>query len=290
MRREDPSAAGRVRIFSDLHLGHKLGRITEVAALRPLVDGCATVVFNGDTWQELAREFRPRAAGQLDELRELCADAGAEAVFLSGNHDPGWPGDGWIELAGGALVATHGDALFPAGSPWKREIIRKPGRIEALWAAHPAAGHDAAERIRLARAIASELRSVEHPGGRSFVRRVWDALVPPQRAWHMLDAWVRQATAGAEFCDGYFPAARALVIGHFHCAGCWRRGGRLVINTGSFMSPGPAAHVDWCPADGWLSWALIDERDPRAFRSRGPLGVWRLDGGATVPTAGMPRR
>lgn len=270
----DPRPAeGSTRVLSDLHLGHKLTRISDVRALRPLFEGFATVVFNGDTWQELAGEARPAAARQLDDLRSLCADAGATPVFLSGNHDPGWPGDGWVELGGGRIVATHGDALLRAGSPWKREILANPERVEALWRAHPAADHDAAERIRLARAIAAELSGIEPAPGRSFLRRAWDAVVPPRRAWHMLDAWARQASEGARFCERYFPGARALLIGHFHRAGCWRRGGRHIINTGSFISPGRAAHVDWHPAENRLSWGFIDERDPQAFRSAGSRDV-----------------
>ncbi len=47
----------------------------------------------------------------LEELKSLCREEGAEAVFLPGNHDPGWSGPGWVELAGGRIVVTHGDAL-----------------------------------------------------------------------------------------------------------------------------------------------------------------------------------
>ena len=270
------ATAGHVRILSDLHLGHKLSRVANVRALRPLVAGVDAVIFNGDTWQELAREFRPLAERQLDELRDLCADAGTESFFLSGNHDPGWPGDGWLTLAGGNIVVTHGDALLTAGSPWKREILTNAERVDALWRAHPEAAHDPAVRIRLARAIASDLRSVEHPAGRSFLRRAWDAVVPPQRALRIIDAWLRQGGEGARFCDRYFPDAGFLIIGHFHRAGCWHRSGRVVINTGSFMSPGRACLVDWFPNDRRLSWADIDERDPAAFRAGRINDVWHL--------------
>ena len=38
-----------VRVLSDLHLGHKVSRIDHVSALRPLIAGAGTVIFNGDT-------------------------------------------------------------------------------------------------------------------------------------------------------------------------------------------------------------------------------------------------
>jgi len=271
-----PASARHIRVLSDLHLGHKLSRVPDVQALRPLLDGVDTVVFNGDTWQELARKFRPLAEQQLAELRQLCADAGATAVFLSGNHDPGWAGDGWLSMADGRVVVTHGDAILHGSSPWKREIMRNPERVAALWRAHPRADVDAAERIRLARAIASELRTVEHASGRSLVMRAWDAAIPPGRALRMIDAWLRQGIEGARFCERYFPDAEILVIGHFHRAGCWRRNGRVVVNTGAFLSPGRACCVDWFAAQGRLTWTDIDESDPNAFRAGAIRETWRL--------------
>ena len=147
-----------VRILSDLHLGHKVSRLDRVESLRPLIAGAGTVIFNGDTWQELAEPWRERSEKMLDELKLLCADEGVEAVFLSGNHDPGWPGRGWVELAGGKIIVTHGDALLFASSPWKREIILSPQRVAALWDQHPDADHQVEERLRVARQIARELQ------------------------------------------------------------------------------------------------------------------------------------
>lgn len=262
-----------VRVLSDLHLGHKVSRIEDVASLRPLIAGAATVIFNGDTWQELARTFYDRSIAMLEALKALCHEEGAEAVFLSGNHDPGWPGPGWVELAGGRIIITHGDALLFAGSPWKREILTSGQRIMELWDQHPAADQDVEERLRVARKIARELCSVEHPTGRHFIQRAWDAVLPPGRAVKMIESWALQASAGATFCESYFPHAEVLVVGHFHREGSWRKNGRQIINTGSFMAPGRAHWVEW--NDGWLSRGCIDETPELC--TKGPtLDVWRF--------------
>jgi predicted phosphodiesterase len=262
-----------VRILSDLHLGHEICRIEQVAALRPLIAGAGTVIFNGDTWQELARPFFQRATAMLDELKSLCREEGAEAVFLSGNHDPGWPGRGWVELAGGRIVVTHGDALLFDSSPWKHEILVNGERVIELWAEHPHANNNAEERLRVARKIARELCSTRHPTGRRFFQRVWNAILPPSRALKMIQAWMSQGTMGAKFCENYFPQAEMLVIGHFHCGGTWAENGRRVINTGSFTSPGRAHWVEW--NNGWLRRGIIEE-SPEICRMGETLDVWRL--------------
>ncbi|MES2657055.1 MAG: hypothetical protein V4689_00480 [Verrucomicrobiota bacterium] len=262
-----------VRVLSDLHLGHKISRINQVSALRPLIAGAGTVIFNGDTWQELAKPFYQRSSIMLGELTSLCQDEGVETVFLTGNHDPGWSGPGWIELAGGRIVVTHGDALLFDGSPWKREILVSGRRVMELWDEHPSAGRDVAERMRVARDVARELCSVEHPTGRNILQRTWDAILPPRRAVKMLEAWFTQASEGGKFCERYFPKAEMLVIGHFHREGSWSRNGRQIINTGSFMAPGRAHWVEW--NDGWLSRGVIDESAEMCRKGK-TLDVWRF--------------
>jgi exonuclease SbcD len=194
-------------------------------------------------------------------------------VFLAGNHDPGWPGLGWVELAGGRIVVTHGDALLFDGSPWKREILESNEAIRELWRQHPGAGSDAGERLRLARRIAFDLCSVEYPLGRRLIQRVWDAVVPPKRALRMIESWHGRAAAATRFCESYFPQAEVLVFGHFHRQGCWRKNGRLIIDTGSFMSPGRAHWVEW--NDGWLVRGEVEETPTSCTLGR-RLGVWRL--------------
>ncbi len=246
-----------IRILSDLHMGHKISRVRDVAALEPLIAGAGTVIFNGDTWQELAEPFYQRSREMLAELRELCRANEVEAIFLSGNHDPNWDGPGWIELAEGKIIITHGDAVLFDSSPWKREVLTGEARVAKAWENFPAADGDVNERIEVAREIARELCSVEYPTGRSFLLRAWDAAIPPTRALKMLEAWFTQDTQGDKFCERYFPHAELLIIGHFHRKGSWRKNGRRIINTGSFIAPDSAHWLEW--KDGLLRHGVINE-------------------------------
>lgn len=264
---------GPVRILSDFHLGHRVSRIERAEHLRPLIAGAGTVLFNGDTWQELAQPFRERSSAMLGELTALCREEGAEPVFLSGNHDPGWPGTGWVELAEGRILVTHGDAMFFDGSPWSREAIAKQELIRDLWREHHAAACDAGERLRLAREIARNLVPRVYPKGRKLWQRIWEAAHPPQRALRMLQSWLGQADAAARFAERYFPKAEVLVIGHFHRPGIWHRRGRLVINTGAFLPPSKAWWAEW--NDGWLSCGKVDERE-RPYALGAAFARWRL--------------
>lgn len=262
-----------VRILSDLHLGHKVSRIERVESLRPLIRGAATVIFNGDTWQELALPWKQRAGEMLEDLRALCADEGAAAIFLSGNHDPGWPGKGWVDLAEGRIIVTHGDALLFDSSPWKREVLMAPDKIAELWEQHPDADSKIEERLRVAREIARELHALEFPNRGHILHRALDALLPPQRAARMLRAWASQGAKAAEFLERYFPAAEVMVIGHFHWPGRWHIGDKLVINTGTFVSPNAAHWVEW--QGGLLRRGRVIEKDGTC-RMGEALDVWRL--------------
>jgi predicted phosphodiesterase len=262
-----------IRILSDLHLGHRVSRITSVESLRPLIAGAATVVFNGDTWQELALPFRERSAVMLEELISLCRQEGAEPVFLSGNHDPGWPGTGWLELAEGKILITHGDALFFDGSPWSREAISGQAAIRELWAQHHAAADDAGERLKVAREIARYLVPKGFPKGKKLWQRAWEAACPPQRAIKMIHSWLTQAEAAVTFAEKFFPHAEVILIGHFHRSGIWKNRGRLVINTGAYLPPCAALWTEW--NHGWLSCGQVDESSGHS--TLGPtIARWRL--------------
>ena len=234
-----------VRILSDLHLGHRASRISDVESLRPLLEGMGTVVFNGDTWEELAEPWREKSSEMLASLKRIIAEEGCDAIFLRGNHDPGFEGPAWLTLAEGRIAITHGDGLLYDSSPWKREILAGADKIEKIWSRHPDAVEELESRLEVAREIATELPSLHHSDGRSLLSRALDAALPPRRALAILSAWIQQGHLGASFCETYLPKAEFLIIGHFHCAGVREVRDKTIINTGSFVVPGPASWVSW---------------------------------------------
>lgn len=117
----------------------------------------------------------------LGQLRLILADEGRCAVFLPGNHDPVWEGSGFMELAEGRIVITHGDALLRDGAPWKREMLANPEVIDDLWRRFPGAATEIESRLELARNIARRMATTHPPNGRSLLSRALDAAFPPPR-------------------------------------------------------------------------------------------------------------
>ncbi|MFK7851008.1 MAG: metallophosphoesterase [Akkermansiaceae bacterium] len=234
-----------VRIFSDVHLGHRASRVTDTEQLRPLIAGAGTVIFNGDTWEELARPWRERSQEMLGELKEMLNQEGCDSIFVPGNHDPHWQYPRYLSLAEGRIVITHGDALLRDSSPWKREILANQEVIDQIWNENPNAEIDLDARLKVANQIATRLQSIEHTKSRRYYSRVIDAALPPKRALAMLSAWIQQGRHGADFCEQYLEKAEFLVIGHFHHAVVRKNKGKTIINTGSFVVPGPARWVSW---------------------------------------------
>ncbi|MFM2171013.1 MAG: hypothetical protein RI957_1242, partial [Verrucomicrobiota bacterium] len=102
-----------VLILSDLHLGHKASVLDDVAALEPLLAGAGTLVLNGDTWQQLARDFYDDGLRLWGELQALCERLGIDIISLPGNHDPDQRDRDHLSLADGKIIVMHGDAVFP---------------------------------------------------------------------------------------------------------------------------------------------------------------------------------
>ena len=96
-------------------------------ALRPLWQGASRVIFNGDTAETRAKRYLDASTLRIEETRRAAEADGVELTLIAGNHDPFVSEVDWLSLAGGRIVATHGDLLHPAIAPWSDEdgVLRR---------------------------------------------------------------------------------------------------------------------------------------------------------------------
>lgn len=263
------------RILSDLHFGHPASAVTRLEGLAPLFDGVDRLVFNGDSVETRFAKTRAEGLERFGLLREFAARH-APATFLTGNHDPDITLEHHLDLAGGSLFITHGDAFFPGISPWSRdaEPLRR-ACTEAL-AALPAEPSLPERLAALRRAILA----CDHLGPKPYhlaktrtVRGIMQEIWPPHRPLMMLRCWLGAARLAAAFAAEHRPAARIVLMGHTHRAGIWKVGSRQIVNTGSFLPYSGQFIVDVGESEGIVR--AIDTRRgefrPGAVRARFPL-------------------
>ena len=260
-----------VLILSDLHLGHSASVIDDITALEPLIAGAGTLIINGDAWQELANDFRVVGKKLLDDLHTMCSARGIDLVLIQGNHDPETGQVGYMPLAGGKIILTHGDCVFPEGAPWSRMVSKRKKELRQIFSTTNIVTIE--DRLALAKKVAQLLIPPTYPKSRNRLLRIWDAVTPPSRALRMIISWLCMVSETRKFRNRFFPQCEILVCGHFHRAGIWDEKNLLVINTGSFMPPGGAYWCEW--NEGLFTVGMV-KKSESAFARGEILGVWKI--------------
>ncbi|MEM9111020.1 MAG: metallophosphoesterase family protein [Planctomycetota bacterium] len=225
-------------ILSDTHLGRPNSVTAD--ALRPVWQGVDELVINGDAAEVQVPWLRGQAVRELDRLEALARADGARLTLISGNHDAYLTDRRCLQLANQQILVMHGDALHPAVAPWTRYAKSLKQRTESELAKKQHT--DLAARLDIAQHVGHSefLRDyVLSKAGEHTVRRL---LARPIEIPKVLWYWRQEALMGQRFLEQYASKARYLIVGHSHRAGIWRRGGRVIINTGAFMFPGRP----WC--------------------------------------------
>lgn len=261
-----------VLILSDLHLGHKASTLDDVAALEPLLRGAGTLILNGDTWEELAREFRADGLRLWQELQKLCERLNIDLIALPGNHDPNNGSQNYASLAEGKIIVMHGDCIFPEVAPWSRMAILKQEQLHEVIENHPQ--ETIAQRFALARKITQLLIPSYYAHSKNILARIWDAITPPSRALRMLLAWMTMVDQTRRVTARYFPVCEIILCGHFHRSGFWEDGRMLVINSGSFMPPGSPY---WCEWSGKHLRVGLIKKVCGTWQRGKILGLWSLE-------------
>jgi UDP-2,3-diacylglucosamine pyrophosphatase LpxH len=232
-----------VLILSDVHLSWHGDWRARARVLAPLFYGMGTVIFNGDTTDWHVARNPVRLAAIKGELERLCIAAGARAVFLAGNSDTTISPLQHVVLARGAVLVTHGDAVFPDVSPWKlfapatararaTELAKLPPALAGTLEGQLIATHACLGVVR--RKDAGKLRWWHW-------RRVWHQILRvlwPAWLWRLARAWQNAPRLTFDFMAKYAPEHQFYLTGHTHRGGLWRRDNKTIFNTGSFVRPG----------------------------------------------------
>ena len=226
-------------ILSDLHLGHRASLIRDPEQLAPVFREANTIILNGDTAELRHQIDRPVGRMLAATLARVCHSSGAKAIFINGNHDPVISHIDHLDLAEGQMLVTHGDMLFLGIAPWSRQAYAyRKIHLRALDQLGPDALLNFEKRLLATKRTSLKLQLLEEPttqgrfpGLGLFVRQFW----PPFRPFMILHAWWETPKLGAKLLQAFRPETRYLLIGHTHFPGCWNHGGRVIINTGSFV-------------------------------------------------------
>lgn len=241
-----------IRILSDLHYGHPLGRIRSPADLVPLFEGVSTVVFNGDTVEPFLARGPREARVRLEMIAARVRAAGANPFFISGNHDPEETPITHADMLGGLLHVTHGDVLFDEIAPWGADGEQLAELRREAMLAHPFATRDDLSRQLLATRQA--VQKLHHHLGRQRARGPLTFLMRrvfwfPKRFLGAFRAWGETPELARRYLRQFRPHARFLVMGHTHRPGVRFGGRRIVLNTGSFQVGLGSAYVDVSPEE-----------------------------------------
>ena len=238
----DPKADGRpLVVISDLHMGRP-DMVATASQLDTLVDGASTLIINGDTAELQLDESSEVAYQELDRLRDRCRSSGTSLVLLAGNHDPEIVPRRHLMLAGGEVLITHGDAVHEALAPWSdaSKIIAR--RHREVMGSKPASQRDTLETLfEACREAALAESNIDDELGAPTT--ILGAIAKPRKAAEILGFWLTHGWRLNRFAARFEPSARIVITGHSHRAGVQRVGGRTVINTGCFGTPGPALAV-----------------------------------------------
>jgi predicted phosphodiesterase len=234
-------------ILSDLHLGHRSCLIRNPEQLAPLLRNIGTVIFNGDTAEMRVEADRAIGRRMAADLARVCHQVGTKAVFVNGNHDPTISNINHVELADGAILVTHGDILFLGVAPWSKDAKHYlNAHRKILKDLKPETLTDLEHQLRATKQASLALQQLEMSATKGtghkfglFLRQLW----PPSRPFKIMKAWLELPDRSANLAAVYRPEARFIVVGHTHYPGIWRRTGRIIINTGSFVPYLPAYGV-----------------------------------------------
>ncbi len=254
IERPDFSEDCRIRIVSDLHLGHRKSFVQETRDLIPLLEGCDVLVCNGDTAETRTGPYKQRGMEMRRELEMLCQSRGQRLFLIGGNHDPDVPTRA-AYLCDGLAFLMHGDALFKTGAPWGREFLQNKALIFDIIRKYPEHECNLRDRLSMNREIAAAIPAVlsKEVRGSRLTNFLLHAAWPPSRPLRILGAWGLYKRYVRRFARRYAPECQLIITGHMHRRSIFQTDRRLFINTGAFFQHARPWIIDICRRELILS-------------------------------------
>ncbi len=236
-----------IRILSDLHWGHKASRIKEIDALKGLVYGVDTIIFNGDTLEQKFEDspaHREHPLPPMGQLKDKVESWNAKPIFLTGNHDPKVSNAHYCDIAQGNIIVTHGDTVFDDIAPWSANAVVLKDLVEQGLRNFSV---DESTPFYSYLQVFKEASINEHALLKDYDPSVWGKIEifarqawPPNRPFKILDCWKKAPEKAVQLVNRFGLSPEFLIIGHTHKPDISNIGRTTVINTGAFL-PWPGA-------------------------------------------------
>ncbi|MBC2604830.1 metallophosphoesterase family protein [Pelagicoccus albus] len=237
----------RIRIVSDIHLGHKASVIDELPALRPLAEGVDWLIFNGDTLELKYGDMDVDHYDPAKKKQEFVDESsrwGCRVSLITGNHDPEISELHSLSVLEGKIFITHGDGLFRDIAPWSSNIKNLKRFSENI---DPEATGTTAEELHEYLEKHKQATLLAHKHDKKYNPTLWGKMKiflhqtwPPTTPFRIIKSWMEVPSRALSLARRFDLDPQFIVVGHTHNPGIWRRGKTTVINLGSYF-PWPGA-------------------------------------------------
>ncbi|MEE4213204.1 MAG: metallophosphoesterase family protein [Parvularcula sp.] len=234
--------SSKIRIVSDLHVGHRASVIDHLDALKPLTEGVDWLILNGDTLELKYGDLDLKhydAVVEKKRFEDEISKWSCKVSVITGNHDPEISDLHSLSILGGKVFITHGDGLFPTVAPWSSNI----GNLEKHAAvidpeATGATEHDLHDYLALHKQVAIRAHKDDKKYNptlwgkmKIFLHQTWPPIIP----FRILKSWREVPARAVSLTERFGLSPQFIVVGHTHKPGVWKRGGITVINLGSYF-------------------------------------------------------
>lgn len=243
--RPEYSRDQKIRITSDIHLGHKKASTHEVDELKDMITDCDVFVCAGDIAELRLGRFQEAGINAYAELQELIKTIDNDFIGIGGNHDPKvLPRAAY--LRDDEIFVMHGDAVFRSGAPWGREYLQNKPIIGDLLAQYNLDKMTLEERLILSAKIADLIPAILSPEytNNNIINFLLHAGWPPSRPFRIVGAWILQKYLIRRFVRFFKIPSKIIITGHFHRPTLFRGEGKIYINTGAHFKYSKAWIVD----------------------------------------------